>query len=109
MYFELIDGKPRFALAKTTAKEQAETPDGTQEIEREKYIFSEEELALYPEATPLEQPTPEIMAKARRLEGKTLSRTEFERMLAEPVSMNTEHRLADLEAAVAAIMGGATS
>ena len=109
MYFELGDGKPRFALAKTIVTEQIETPDGTQEIEREKYIFSEEELAQYPEATPLEQPTPEILAKVKRLEGKTLSRTEFERMLSEPVSMNTDHRLADLETAVAAIIGGTTS
>jgi len=30
-------------------------------------------------------------------------------MLAEPASMWAEHRLADLEAAVAAIMGGTTS
>ncbi len=110
MYFELVDGIPRFAIAKAVVTEQIETNEGFQEVQRDVYIFTEEELSRYPDAVPIEQPAPEILARAKQLEGKTFSKSEFERMLFEPTQEEEIHlRISDLEAAIAAILGGATS
>jgi len=107
MYFELADGRPRFAIAKSVVIEQVETAEGVKEVQREVYIFTEEELSLYPDAVPVEQPTPDILSRAKQLEGKTLSKSEFERMLFSVADDDLQQRVADLEAAVVAILGGA--
>lgn len=71
MYFRLDDGKPVWALGKVTAEEQ------------DIYLFTEDELVMYPEAVILQQPPPKILARAAQIEGRTLSRSEFERLLTE--------------------------
>lgn len=106
MYFELVDGKPRFAKGKIIVAEQVETPEGLKELQREVYLFADEEMAEHPDAEPIEQPTAEMLAKAKSLEGKTLSRSEFEKLLLEPVPNDMEQRVSDLEVAIAAILGG---
>lgn len=105
MYFELIDGKPRFAIAKTIVTEHVDTPEGTKEIQKEIYIFSEEELSEYPNAELIEQPAPEILSKAKQLEGKTLSKSEFEKLLF-GTNNDIEQRIAELEEAIAMLIGG---
>lgn len=79
MFFELNDGVPRFALGKVVI-----TDDGTKEVvQREIYLFTEQEMIEYPEAVLIEQPTEAILTKAKQLHGRTLSRTEFEKLLME--------------------------
>lgn len=71
MYFRLDDGKPVWALGKATIRDE------------EVYLYTANEMAQHPEAAPLPQPSPEILARAAQIEGKTLSRSEFELLLSE--------------------------
>jgi|YelNatsi3bottle8_1022550.scaffolds.fasta_scaffold00594_5 hypothetical protein len=104
-YFALIDGKPRFAIARTFVTEQITISKGVEEIQREVYIFSEDELSQYSDVELLEQPSAEILKKVKKLEGKTLSKTEFEKLLSEE-EVDIEQRITDLEQAVAYWVGG---
>lgn len=88
MHFRLDDGKPVWAIAKTVIDvkipvldEQGE--EATETVQQEIYLYTEEEFAQYPDAEPIEQPTPEILSRAAQIEGMTLSKSEFERMLFE--------------------------
>lgn len=84
MFFELNDGVPKFALGKVVITEEQELFDGTKEaVQREIYLFTEQEMIEYPEAVLIEQPTEAILTKAKQLHGRTLSRTEFEKLLME--------------------------
>ena len=71
MHFKLVDGRAVWAIA------SVQTEKG------ERYLFQESELADHPEHTLLEQPTAEVLARAVELEGRTFSRSEFERLLFE--------------------------
>lgn len=71
MYFKLEDGKPLWALAKATVED------------KEVYLYTADEMAQHTEAISLPQPSPEILARAAQIEGRTLSRSEFERLLTE--------------------------
>jgi hypothetical protein len=75
VYFELRDGKPVWAIAKATIQ----TEEGIETI----YLFDESELAQYPDAERLEQPSEEILTRAAQIEGKILSKSEFTRLLYE--------------------------
>lgn len=103
MFFELVDGKPRFAKGRITVTEQMETPEGLKKAQRDVYLFTDEEMLVRPEAELIEQPSPEILEKAKKLEGKMLSRSEFEKLLL-GTSPDIEQRVSELEKAVVLIL-----
>lgn len=127
MYFEVRDGKAVFAthkiIGKVLDKElqvQKEVIDGetieyTVEVEVEKdfvgYAFSEDELSKITSKLTaftvyeLEPPSTEILAKAKSLDGKALSKSKFEKLLFSS-DADIEQRVSDIEDAIVSIVGG---
>ena len=82
MFFELNDGVPRFALGKVILTETRMNIDGMEEtVQYEKYLFTEAGMAEHQNAVLIAQPTAEILTRAQTLIGKTLSKSEFEKLL----------------------------
>lgn len=82
MFFELNDGVPRFALGKVVLTEIRQRLDGMEEaVQYERYLFTEAEMAEYQDAVLITQPAAEILTRAQTLIGKTLSKSEFEKLL----------------------------
>ncbi|MNW34044.1 hypothetical protein D3C74_110110 [compost metagenome] len=74
MHFKLDDGKPVWAIATTLV--ESETI----------YLYEQSELAEQPNHVLLDPPTQDILIRVAQIEGKTLSRSEFERLLNEKTS-----------------------
>ncbi|MFC4305812.1 hypothetical protein [Cohnella boryungensis] len=84
MRFRLDDGKPMWAIATAQIEREALDEQGQPTIVTETiYLYDPSEMAEYPDPVLLDQPTPEILARGAEIEGRTLSRSEFERMLFE--------------------------
>ncbi|MGV3139727.1 hypothetical protein ACEF06_25290 [Brevibacillus agri] len=86
-YFELRDGKAAFAIAKAQISKKvivgvSETGEEiTETIQETIYLFGEDDLSQYPDAVPIPQPTQEILDRATQIQGRTLSKSEFEKLL----------------------------
>lgn len=91
MHFRLDDGAPVWAIATATII----VDDEEQTI----LLFDQEDLEQYPDHTLLDPPSPEILARSKQIEGRTLSKSEFERLLLEPEPDNPLlQQIANLEA-----------
>jgi hypothetical protein len=87
-YFELRDGKAVFAVAKAQVIREVivganeETGEEiTETIQETIYLFEGDDLSQYPDSVPIPQPTQEILDRAAQIQGRTLSKTEFEKLL----------------------------
>lgn len=91
--FYLADGKPIWFIGKIVTKDN-EYKFATEEEKQE--ILAQIEGDYVIEKIP--SPSPEILERAKKLEGKTLSKSEFERLLLNPTKEEIlEQRISELE------------